>query len=136
MLSNAILNALWPQGDRKIPGLRAALVAAAPGVFIKYGLTRDLLVAHAMAQFSHECGGGTEIEENLNYSAAGLVATWPNRLRLRRLALLPIRLRKLRMRSMTAGSAICPAAMTAGLSAVAVDRRSLAARTTRNSARR
>ena len=79
MLSIAVLNALWPQGDRKISGLRAALVAAAPGVFAKYGLTRDLLVAHAMAQFSHECGAGTEIEENLNYSAEGLVSTWPSR---------------------------------------------------------
>ncbi|MCB8880389.1 peptidoglycan-binding protein [Acidisoma cellulosilytica] len=79
MLSIAILTTLWPLGDRKIPGLRAAIVAVAPRVFATYGLTSDLLIAHAMAQFSHECGAGIEVEENLNYSAQGLMATWPNR---------------------------------------------------------
>jgi putative chitinase len=32
-----------------------------------------------MAQISHECGAGTEVVENLNYSAAGLMSTWPSR---------------------------------------------------------
>lgn len=79
MLSAAVLNALWPLGDSKIPGLRAAIVAAAPAVFAAYGLTSDLLIAHAMAQFSHECAAGTEIEENLNYAAQALITTWPSR---------------------------------------------------------
>jgi putative chitinase len=70
---------MWPHGDTKIPGLVDGIVAAAPSVFLKYGLTSDLLVAHAMAQFSHECGAGTEIVENLNYSAEGLMKTWPSR---------------------------------------------------------
>ena len=30
-----------------------------------------------MAQFSVECGAGVEMTENLNYSAQGLLATWP-----------------------------------------------------------
>jgi putative chitinase len=79
MFTEVILAKLWPLGDSKIPGLRAALVSSAPRVFTSYGLTSDLLVAHAMAQFSHECGAGTDVEENLNYSAAALMTTWPSR---------------------------------------------------------
>lgn len=79
MLTADILARLWPHGDSKVPGLRAGIVASAPTVFAKYGLTSPLLVAHAMAQFSHECGAGTEMVENLNYSADGLQRTWPGR---------------------------------------------------------
>jgi putative chitinase len=79
MLAEAVLARLWPLGDSKIPGLRAAIAASGPRVFTAYGLTSDLLVAHAMAQFSHECGAGAEVEENLNYSAAALMTTWPGR---------------------------------------------------------
>lgn len=79
MLTDAILKKLWPHGDDHVPGLRAAIVAAAPRVFAKYGLTTPLVVAHAMAQFSHECGAGLEMVENLNYSAEGLEKTWPSR---------------------------------------------------------
>jgi putative chitinase len=32
-----------------------------------------------MAQVSHECGAGTEVIENLNYSAARLRRVWPSR---------------------------------------------------------
>jgi len=69
----------WPHGDQHVPGLMEGLVAAAPVIFPKYGLTTPLTVAHAMAQFSHECGAGLEMVENLNYSAQGLVNTWPSR---------------------------------------------------------
>jgi putative chitinase len=79
MLTENMLRMLWPQGDSKVPGLIAGIAASAPTVFPKYGLTSDLLIAHAMAQFSHECGAGTEVVENLNYSADGLMATWPSR---------------------------------------------------------
>jgi len=79
MLTADIMHALWPHGDGKIKGLIDGIVAAAPAVFEKYGLTSDLLVAHAMAQFSHECGAGMEVVENLNYSAQGLMNTWPSR---------------------------------------------------------
>jgi len=48
-------------------------------VFPKYGLATPLTIAHAMAQFSHECGAGLEMIENLNYSAQGLINTWPTR---------------------------------------------------------
>jgi hypothetical protein len=64
MLTSDIMREMWPHGDAKIPGLVDGIAAAAAGVFLKYRLTSDLLVAHAMAQFSHECGAGTEVVEN------------------------------------------------------------------------
>lgn len=73
----AALPRLWPHGDSHIPGLVAAIIASAPTVFPKYGLNSDLVIAHAMAQFSHECGAGTEVVENLNYRAEQLLSQWP-----------------------------------------------------------
>lgn len=78
-LTAEMLTDLWPHGDSKIDGLIAGIVESAPAVFEKYGLASPLLVAHFMAQVSHECGAGTEVVENLNYSAQGLQATWPHR---------------------------------------------------------
>lgn len=77
MFDEALLRQLWPHGDSKVPGLVAGIAAAAPTVFAKYGATADLAVAHAMAQFSEESGCGTEMIENMNYSAAGLLHTFP-----------------------------------------------------------
>lgn len=79
MLTAAVMSALWPDGDRVIVGLREAIAAASTVVFPHHGLTTDLAVAHAMAQFSQECAAGAAVEENLNYSAQGLMATWPAR---------------------------------------------------------
>lgn len=88
MLTLDIMRQMWPYGDTKISSLIEAIAAAAPTVFPKYDLTSDLLVSHAMAQFSHECSAGTEVVENLNYSAQGLItghqgSTPPTRTRLR-----------------------------------------------------
>lgn len=77
MLTLPMLQKLWPHGDSKIPGLIEAMAASAPVVFPKYNLASDLTIAHAMAQFSHECGAGTEIVENLNYRAEQLLHQWP-----------------------------------------------------------
>jgi hypothetical protein len=41
-------------------------MGAAPTVFAKYGLASDRVVAQAMAQFSEECGAGTELVEDLD----------------------------------------------------------------------
>src|SRR3981189_3474443 len=73
-----IMQQQWPHGDQHVPGLVEGLVAAAPTVFAKYGLTTPLTVAHAMAQFSHECGAGLEMVENLNYRAEQLRSQWPS----------------------------------------------------------
>lgn len=78
-LTLAMLQKHWPHGDQHVPGLVEGIVKAAPVVFPKYGLDTPLTVAHAMAQFSHECGAGLEMVENLNYSAQGLMKTWPTR---------------------------------------------------------
>jgi putative chitinase len=70
---------LWPHGDEKIPGLRAGMIASAPAVLARYGITSPLLVAHVMAQGSLECGAGHEVIENLSYSAERAREVWPNR---------------------------------------------------------
>jgi putative chitinase len=74
-----VLLRLWPNGDEKIPGLRAGMIASAPAAFAKYGITTPLLVAHVMAQGSLECGCGHEVIENLSYSAQRAHEVWPNR---------------------------------------------------------
>lgn len=79
MITQDILDRLWPQGDHKIPGLRAGIVNAAPRVFVKYGIKNDLVIAHMMAQFSHECGAGLEMTENVNYTAERAAQVWPLR---------------------------------------------------------
>jgi putative chitinase len=79
MLTLDILFELWPNGDARVPRLCEATAAAAPTVFPKHGLNSDLLIAHAMAQFSHECGAGLEMTENINYTPARACAVWPSR---------------------------------------------------------
>jgi putative chitinase len=73
------LSRLWPHGDEKISGLRAGIIAGAPAVFAKYGITTPLLAAHVMAQISHECGAGHDVVENLNYTAGRMMQVWPSR---------------------------------------------------------
>jgi putative chitinase len=70
---------LWPNGDVRIPALRAGIIAAAPAVFAKYGIATPLLVAHVMAQISHECGAGHDVVENMNYTAGRMMQVWPSR---------------------------------------------------------
>jgi putative chitinase len=74
--SDALMK-LWPHGDSKIPGLRAAMIARAPALFAKYGLLTQMAVANFMGECTEECGGGTEVVENLNYRASALVSQWP-----------------------------------------------------------
>jgi putative chitinase len=75
----ATLKRLWPHGDEKIPGLRAGMIASAGSVFKRYGIDSPLLVAHVMAQISHECGAGQFVVENLNYTAKRMTEVWPSR---------------------------------------------------------
>jgi putative chitinase len=75
---NTLYN-LWPNGDEKIPGLRDGIATSAPAVFQKYGIDSPLLIAHVMAQISHECGAGHDVVENLNYTAGRMMQVWPSR---------------------------------------------------------
>lgn len=75
---NTLYN-LWSNGDQYITGLRYGIAESADPVFTKYSIDSPLLVAHVMAQISHECGAGHDIVENLNYSAARMCQVWPTR---------------------------------------------------------
>lgn len=75
---NTLYN-LWPNGDEKVKGLRDGIATSAPAVFAKYGIDSPLLVAHVMAQISHECGAGHDVVENLNYTAERAHEVWPSR---------------------------------------------------------
>ncbi|HEY1947281.1 MAG TPA: peptidoglycan-binding protein [Bryobacteraceae bacterium] len=81
MLTLEIMHAMWPQGDNNVPGLVEGIVATAAAVFPKYGLNSDLVIAHGMAQFSYECGAGTEMTENIRYTAKRACEVWPSRFR-------------------------------------------------------
>lgn len=75
-----ILYNLWPNGDERMPGLRDGIANSSEKIFTKYGpIDNALLVAHIMAQISHECGAGHDIIENLNYSASRMCQVWPSR---------------------------------------------------------
>ena len=64
MLTLEIMHVMWPNGNNTVSGLVEGMIDAAPAVFAKYGLNSELVIAHAMAQFSHECGAGSEMTEN------------------------------------------------------------------------
>ena len=71
------VKSLWPHGDSVITGLIEGIIDSAPNVFDKYGIIYDSIVAIIMAQFSEESGGGTEMVEDMNYSAARLLQVFP-----------------------------------------------------------
>jgi putative chitinase len=79
MLTLDMMHTMWPNGNNRVPGLVEGIAAAAPTVFTKYGLNSDLVIAHAMAQFSHECGAGNDMVENINYTAERACQVWPSR---------------------------------------------------------
>lgn len=76
----AILIALFAFAAGRIAdAVIAAIGAAAARHFPAYGMTSTARIAEFVAQTAHETGGYTRFEENLNYSARGLAATWPGR---------------------------------------------------------
>lgn len=56
-------------------GLSESLAAA----MCQYDITPTLRAAHFIAQIAHESAGFRRTVENLNYSAKGLLSTWPSR---------------------------------------------------------
>jgi hypothetical protein len=71
---NTLYN-LWPNGDGKIPGFRDGIAASAQAVFAKYGITTPPLIAHIMAQISHECGARHDVVENLSYETVAFAVS-------------------------------------------------------------
>jgi putative chitinase len=71
-----MLQRLWPHAAADVI---QGIANTAPNVFTAKGINTPLRVAHFMAQISEECGAGTEMVENLNYSAQRLMAVWPRR---------------------------------------------------------
>jgi putative chitinase len=47
--------------------------------FEKYDISTPKRQAYFIGQCMHESGGFKQLKENLNYSAKGLIATWPSR---------------------------------------------------------
>ena len=80
-IDEAMLRRMWPQGDCRVAGLTSGVAAASASVFARYAITTPQLVAHVMAQISHECGAGRDVVENLNYTAARMMQVWPTRFR-------------------------------------------------------
>ncbi len=78
-LDEASLRRLWPRGDSRVPGLVAGIARCSKDVFARHGITTPDLVAHVMAQISHECGAGHDVVENMNYTAARMMQVWPSR---------------------------------------------------------
>lgn len=77
-----VLYNLWPNGDQKVAGLRDGIAKSAPDVFKHFGMENALVVAHFMAQASHECGAGHDMEENMQgYTAQRICQVWPSRFR-------------------------------------------------------
>ena len=46
-------------------------------LFSKSDIGTEMDIANMMGEFTEECGGGFEVEENLNYRAAQLHSQWP-----------------------------------------------------------
>jgi putative chitinase len=66
--------ALFP--NNKQPSIWAAALTA---ILPKYCIDTPLRISAFLAQCGHESAGFTVLVENLNYSAEGLAATWPDR---------------------------------------------------------
>lgn len=61
---------LWPRAPQATIN---GIAEVANDVFRDTGLTTPLLQAHFLAQISHECGAGTIVRENMNYTAQRLM---------------------------------------------------------------
>ncbi len=62
-----------------MPGLIGGIARSSKDVFARYGITTPNLVAHVMAQISHECRAGRNVVENMNYTAQRMMQVWPSR---------------------------------------------------------
>ena len=71
MLDFNILNKL----KKHIPD---SVITQIPDAAIQFNITTTLRLAHFLSQCAHESGNFNTVEENLNYSARGLLNTFPS----------------------------------------------------------
>jgi putative chitinase len=74
-LTLAMLQRHWPHAN---PALIQGMAATANALG-KLGINTRLRMAHFMGQITQESGGGTEMTENLNYSAQRMMEVFPTR---------------------------------------------------------
>lgn len=83
MLTLSMMQTMWPQNTSQPPRpaeqLLKCIAQDSARVFAKYGLNNDLLVAHAMSQFGHECGNGRAMTESISYTPQRAAEVWPSR---------------------------------------------------------
>jgi putative chitinase len=76
-----VSNVVIPPSSFKLENLKGhipdAVIAQIPDTAAKFNITNPLRLAHFLAQCGHESGGFRAVSENLNYSAKGLVGTFP-----------------------------------------------------------
>ena len=79
--SQTVTNVVIPPSDFKLENLKGhvpdSVIAQIPDTAAKFNITNPLRLAHFLAQCGHESGGFKAVNENLNYSAKGLVGTFP-----------------------------------------------------------
>lgn len=79
--SAPVSNVVIPPSQFKLENLKGhvpdGVIAQIPDTASKFNITNPLRLAHFLAQCGHESGGFRAVSENLNYSAKGLVGTFP-----------------------------------------------------------
>lgn len=80
-VSTPVANLVIPPSSFKLENLKGhipdSVIAQIPDTAAKFNITNPLRLAHFLAQCGHESGGFRAVSENLNYSAKGLVGTFP-----------------------------------------------------------
>ena len=78
--SQPVANVVIPPSDFKLENLKGhvpdSVIAQIPDTAAKFNITNPLRLAHFLAQCGHESGGFKAVNENLNYSAKGLLGTF------------------------------------------------------------
>jgi len=76
----APVSAAIPPSSFKLEKLKGhipdAVIAQIPDTAAKFNITTPLRLAHFLSQCGHESGGFRAVNENLNYSAKGLMGTF------------------------------------------------------------
>ena len=80
-VAKPVSNVVIPPSEFKLEALKGhipdAVIAQIPDTAKKFNITNPLRLAHFLAQCGHESGGFKAVSENLNYSAKGLLGTFP-----------------------------------------------------------